>query len=104
MIVRLIEVVSFKVAMLIKRRSIVNLYSCLVCSLEFLLSTDELQSEVLCNFFAFYIASRYQAVTYWLLCIIYLYQSFLTNFRALYLTEFLTDFGQILDSKSYDQA
>ena len=27
-----------------------------------------------------------------------------TNFRALYLTEFLTDFGQILDSKSYDQA
>ena len=27
-----------------------------------------------------------------------------TNFGALYLTEFLTDFGQILDSKSYDQA
>ena len=34
----------------------------------------------------------------------YLYQTFLTNFIALYLTEFLTDFGQILDSKSYDQA
>ena len=34
----------------------------------------------------------------------YLYQSFLTNFGALYLTQFLTDFGQILDSKSYDQA
>ena len=34
----------------------------------------------------------------------YLYQTFLTNFRALYLTQFLTDFGQILDSKSYDQA
>ena len=30
--------------------------------------------------------------------------TFLTNFGALYLTEFLTDFGQILDSKSYDQA
>ena len=28
----------------------------------------------------------------------------LTNFGVLYLTEFLTDFGQILDSKSYDQA
>ena len=27
-----------------------------------------------------------------------------TNFRGLYLTEFLTDFGQILDSSSYDQA
>ena len=34
----------------------------------------------------------------------YLYQTFLTNFRALYLTEFLTDVGQILDSNSYDQA
>ena len=29
---------------------------------------------------------------------------FSTNFGALYLTEFLTDFGQILDSKSYDKA
>ena len=29
---------------------------------------------------------------------------FLTNFEALYLSEFLTDLGQILDSKSYDQA
>ena len=38
---------------------------------------------------------------YYLLCI-YVYQSFLTNFRALYLTQFLTDLGQILDSKSYD--
>ena len=28
----------------------------------------------------------------------------LTNFGALYLTQFLTDFSQILDSKSYDQA
>ena len=26
------------------------------------------------------------------------------NFGALYLTQFLTDFGQILDSKSNDQA
>ena len=34
----------------------------------------------------------------------YLYQSFLTNFEALYLTEFLTDFSQILDSKYYEQA
>ena len=34
----------------------------------------------------------------------YLYHTSLTNFGALYLTEFLTDFGQILDSKSYDQA
>ena len=31
------------------------------------------------------------------------YQTFLTNFEALQLTQFLTDFGQILDSKSYDQ-
>ena len=30
--------------------------------------------------------------------------SFLTNFWALYLSEFLTDLGQILDYKSYDQA
>ena len=37
---------------------------------------------------------------YLLLC----YQTFLTNFGGLYLTEFLTDFGQILDSNSYDQA
>ena len=29
------------------------------------------------------------------------YNPFLTNFGALYLTQFLTDFGQILDSKSY---
>ena len=28
----------------------------------------------------------------------------LTNFGAVYLTQFLTDFSQILDSKSYDQA
>ena len=46
-------VVSFKAAMFIKRRSIVNLYSCLVCSLDFSLSTDELQSEVLREIFAF---------------------------------------------------
>ena len=26
------------------------------------------------------------------------------NFGVLYFTQFLTDFGQILDSKSYDQA
>ena len=32
------------------------------------------------------------------------YHTFLTNLGALYLTEFLTDFGQILDSNSYDQA
>ena len=41
------------------------------------------------------------------LCInvsIYVYQTFLTNFGALYLTQFLIDFGQILDSKYYDQA
>ena len=30
--------------------------------------------------------------------------TFLTNFGALYLTEFLTDLGQILDSNSYDHA
>ena len=30
------------------------------------------------------------------------YQAALSNY--LYLTEFLTDFGKILDSKSYDQA
>ena len=53
----------------------------------------------------FYIAPRCQAVTYWLSIIYYhLYQTFLTNFKALYLTKFLTDLGQILDSKSYDQA
>ena len=28
----------------------------------------------------------------------------LTNFGAVYLTQFLTDFSQIMDSKSYDQA
>ena len=27
-----------------------------------------------------------------------------TTLNCLYLTQFLTDFGQILDSKSYDQA
>ena len=32
------------------------------------------------------------------------YPPFLTNFWALYLREFLTDLGQILDYKSYDQA
>ena len=54
----------------------------------------------------FYIASRYQAVTDWLCMYVCMYvdQTFLTNFGALYLTEFLTDFGQILDSNSYDQA
>ena len=53
----------------------------------------------------FYIAPRCQAVTYWLSIIYYyLYQTFLTNFKALYLTQFLTNLGQILDSKSYDQA
>ena len=30
------------------------------------------------------------------------YEAALSN--CIYLTEFLTDFGQILDSKSYDQA
>ena len=42
---------------------------------------------------------------YVLLFIIIMYNipQFSTNFGALYLTEFLTDFGQILDSKSYDQ-
>ena len=52
---------------------------------------------------SFYIASRYQALTDWL-CVWVGYQTFLTNFGGLYLTEFLTDFGQILDSNSYDQA
>ena len=33
-----------------------------------------------------------------------IYNPFLTNFRALYLTQFLLDLGQILDYKSYDQA
>ena len=32
------------------------------------------------------------------------YSPFLTNFGDIYLTQFLTDLGQILDSKSYDQA
>ena len=41
-------------------------------------------------------------ISHILLCM--LYQTFLTNFGALYLSEFLTDLGQILDSKSYDQA
>ena len=52
--------------------------------------------------FDFYIASRYQAVTDWL-CV-WVDQTFLANFGGLYLTEFLTDFGQILDWNSYDQA
>ena len=53
----------------------------------------------------FYIALRYQEVTF--ICNYvcgYVVPSFLTNFGALYLTEFLTDLGQILDYKSYDQA
>ena len=41
---------------------------------------------------------------HWQSIIMYVYQTFLTNFGGLYLTEFLTDFGQILDSNSYDQA
>ena len=40
---------------------------------------------------------------YYVLCVYNNIPQFSTNFRALYLTEFLTDFGQILDSKSYDQ-
>ena len=53
----------------------------------------------------FYIDPRCQAATYWLSIIYYyLYQTFLTNFKALHLIEFLTDLCQILDSKSYDQA
>ena len=43
----------------------------------------------------FYIASRCQAVTLLLLCIMYNIPQFSTNFRALYLTEFLMDFGPI---------
>ena len=35
-------------------------------------------------------------------CYVTPYEAALSN--CLYLTEFLTDFGQILDSKSYDQA
>ena len=53
----------------------------------------------------FYIALRYQEVTF--ICNYvcgYVVPSFLTNFGALYLTEFSTNFGQILDSNSYDQA
>ena len=53
----------------------------------------------------FYIAPRYQDFTYicnWLT--MYVYPPFSTNFGGLYLTQFLTDFCQILDSKSYDQA
>ena len=54
----------------------------------------------------FYIALRYQEVT--LICNYVggyvVVPSFLTNFRALYLTEFSTNFGQILDSNSYDQS
>ena len=34
--------------------------------------------------------------------LIKIYEAALSNW--LYLTEFLTDFGQVLDSKSYDQA
>ena len=52
----------------------------------------------------FYIALRYQEVTF--ICNYvcgYVVPSFLTNFGALYLTEFLTNFGQILNSKSCDQ-
>jgi len=42
--------------------------------------------------------------TDWLLLCIDVYQTFLTNFGALYLSEFLMDLAQILDYKSYDQA
>ena len=52
-----------------------------------------------------YIALRYQEVTF--ICNYvggYVVPSFLTNFGALYLTEFSTNFGQILDSNSYVQA
>ena len=34
----------------------------------------------------------------------YVRPSGVTTLNCLYLTQFLTDFGQILDSKSYDQA
>ena len=47
------------------------------------------------------------SISHWLtmyVCIYVCYQTFLTNFGALYLTEFLTDLGLILDSNSYDQA
>ena len=42
--------------------------------------------------------------TDWLLLCMYVYETFLTNFGALYLSKFLMDLGQILNSKSYDQA
>ena len=34
----------------------------------------------------------------------WIWNAFWTALNCLYLTQFLTDFGQILDSKSYDQA
>ena len=46
-----------------------------------------------------------KSLSYVTMCVaIYVVPSFLTNFGALYLTEFSTNFGQILDSNSYDQA
>ena len=47
----------------------------------------------------FYIAPTMSS-SHWLTVV----SAIFTNFGALYLTEILTDFGQILDSKSYDQA
>jgi len=46
-----------------------------------------------------------QSLYYYYVCIIIMYNipQFSTKFGALYLTEFLTDFGKILNSKSYDQ-
>ena len=36
-------------------------------------------------------------------CVRVCLRHFFEKFRAVYLTQFLTDFSQILDSKSYDQ-
>ena len=45
-----------------------------------------------------------QSLTDYNYYLLLLYQTFLTNFGALYLSELLTYLGQILDSKYYDQA
>ena len=65
-----------------------------------LVSCDSLLHFSCLFLYRFAISSSHLLAVYYY----YLYQSFLTNFGGLYLTEILTDFGQILDSKSYDQA
>ena len=57
-----------------------------------------------CHVFKTSVVKRESSTT-WIVCVCVraCLRHFFEKFRAVYLTQFLTDFSQILDSKSYDQ-